>query len=225
MKTRLYISCIFTLLVLFSCKKENLCDCFKGTGKPGSEIRDLRNFTRINMEDKVDVYFYQSTDSSYEVKVEAGKHLLKLVKTNVVNGELQIRNDNKCGFMRSYKKEKIIIHVKAPHLYYITNNAVGNFYSATTITGDTLEYDIKNSGDINLDVNCYKVLGHMHGAGDVTLTGSVFNHSVSSVGQSFIKAESLVAAYTFIYYNASGEAKVNVTGQLDAEIHGSGNVY
>lgn len=215
---------VFCLLIA-GCKKENLCDCVKGSGSSTVEKRELRGFTTLKIEDKVDVYFYQTADSSYEVTVEAGKHLLKLIKTNVVNGELQIKNDNKCGFMRSYKKDKIIVHVKAPHLYYITSDATGNFYSATTITDSILEYDIKSSGNINLDVNCAKVLGHMHGAGDVTLTGFTSTHYVASTGQSFINAESMVAGYTYIYYNSSGKAKVNVTGQLDAEITGSGNVY
>ncbi|HWY36888.1 MAG TPA: DUF2807 domain-containing protein, partial [Nitrosopumilaceae archaeon] len=106
------------------------------------------------MQDKLDVYYTQSYDSSYEVSVEGGKHLVNLIKTVVVDGELRINNENKCDFMRSYKKGSIKVHVKSPHINTITNNSVGNFYSVNTITENTITYDIQNSGDVMLLVNC-----------------------------------------------------------------------
>jgi hypothetical protein len=216
---------LFILIASGGCKKENLCDCFKGTGKPATETRELKAFSRIEMEDKLDVYFTQSSDSSYGVTIEGGKHLLKLIKLEVVGNELRIRNDNKCDFMRNYKKGHIKVHVKAPGLTYITNKSVGNFYSENTLTGDVIEYDIQNSGNVTLSVNCNAVNGHLHGAGDATVSGSTLNNSIHSTGQSFINTENLSTPFSYIYYNSSGEAKIYATGEILAEIYGSGNVY
>ncbi|MFL5753044.1 MAG: head GIN domain-containing protein [Bacteroidia bacterium] len=223
MKLILYLPVL--ALLFSSCKKENLCDCFKGTGKPGVETRDLKGFDRILMEDKMDVYFSQSPDSTFEVKIEGGSHLLKLIKAEVVGNELRLRNDNKCDFMRSYKKSGIKVHVKAPSLSYITNKSVGNFYSENTINGGMIEYDIQNSGDIILSVNCNTVSGHLHGAGDAIVSGSTLNHSVHSTGQSFVNAENLDTPFCFIYFNSSGTAKINANAEIFAKLYGSGNVY
>jgi hypothetical protein len=213
------------LLAFGGCKKENLCDCFKGTGQPSVETREVATFSRIEMEDKLDVYFTQSSDSSYGITIEGGKHLLKLIKTEVVGDELRIRNNNTCDFMRSYKKSHIKVHVKAPRLTYITNKSVGNFYSENTITGDVIEYEVRNSGNVSLIVNCNAVNGHFHGAGDAFVSGVTLNNSIHSTGQSFINTSDLNTPFTFIYYNSSGEARIFASGEILAELHGSGNVY
>lgn len=213
-------------LLLNSCKRENMFDAVKGTGKRVTETRNISGFTKIHMEDKIDVYFTQSIDSSYEVKVEGGSHLIPLIKTEVVDGELRIKNDNKFDWMRSYKKSEIKVFVKAPHLISLTSDAVGNFYCNDTLHEDRIDYSLGNSGDVYLKVDCNILNGHFHGAGDAYLSGNVHNENdFYSVGQSFINAENLNTNYTWIYYNSSGEAHIRVFGLLFAILPGSGNVY
>lgn len=220
------LNCIFLSFMgffLLECKKEN-ANCFTTTGKDEIEKRQITGFNSIKVNDKIDVFFSQSKDSSFRVEVMAGEHILPNIKTFVDGDFLVIENNSKCNFLRSYKR-KISVHITAPHLIYIVNAGVGNFYTTDTIHENFVDYTIKNSGDINLKVNTKKIVGHMHGAGDVELSGIANEHLVNSTGQSFIRAENLFTGYSEIHYRSSGEARVYVAGLLDVSISASGNVY
>jgi hypothetical protein len=228
MGKRIFPSMVLLLAIGFilnGCKRENLCDCVKGTGKRKTETRDVCGFTKIYMEDKIDVYFTQSMDSSFDVQVEAGSHLLNLIKTEVVDGELRIKNNNKCGWMRSYKKDEIKVFVKAPHLYFLNNNSVGNFYCENILSEKLIDYSVRNSGDVYLNVICTQAVGHMHGAGDIYISGTAGEHDVHCTGQGFVNAGELTTNYTWIYYNSSGRARVKTSGLLYVMLYGSGDVY
>src|SRR3954465_11217106 len=98
---RISILVFLSSLIFFSsCKKENRCDCIKRTGDIVTEIRSLKAFDRLQVEENVNVFLTQ--DSIQEVKVEAGEHLISLVETAIVDGTLTIRNKNKCNWARAY---------------------------------------------------------------------------------------------------------------------------
>src|SRR5437879_832707 len=99
------ISIFFLLLLNFvlvnSCKKQNMCDCFKSRGETIIEDRKVSDFTTIHIFDKIDVYFTQDTTvMTNTIKVVTGKHLMSNVTTEVSGGVLQIKNQNKCNFVR-----------------------------------------------------------------------------------------------------------------------------
>ncbi len=221
----LFLHSWLVLFLFLGCKRENRCDCVKGTGKKTTEVRKLEGFTRIYMEGKLDVYFTQSYDSTYGVSIEGGANLLGLIRTKVMGDTLRISNDNKCNWMRNYKKGGIKVFVKAPHIYFIENYAAGDFQCENTITENILDYSVRSAGNVNLNVNCNQAIGHMHGSGDVNISGQAHEHDVHATGQGFVNATDLSTFYTWIHYNSSGEAKVQASGKLVALIYASGNVY
>ena len=105
-------------MCLFSCKKENLCDCVKTTGSHKVEYRSLQNFRCIYLKDKMDLYITQ--DSSYEVRVEAGSNLMGLIKTELDGETLKVFNNNRCNWVRGYK-HKINVYVSAPYFKHLKN--------------------------------------------------------------------------------------------------------
>src|ERR1035437_4176093 len=91
------ISVALFLVALFStCKKENLCDCIKRTGAIVTETRTINGFDSIVVQDNMNVFIIQ--DPNFEVKVEAGKNIVPLITTSVVNGTLTISNNNRCNW-------------------------------------------------------------------------------------------------------------------------------
>ena len=88
------------MLLNEGCKKAGVCDCFKGTGEISTEERQLPTFTSVYVEDNVNLIFVE--DTVQKVIVEAGKNLLKNIKTEMIGDQLQIRNINKCNFVRKY---------------------------------------------------------------------------------------------------------------------------
>ncbi len=221
------IICIvsFTGAVVFSnsCRKENMCDCFKSAGSATYEYRNLRDFAKLYVSDNVNVYITQ--DSIFEVKVEGGEHLLPLIKTEVVDGELRISNHNKCNWVRSYKKSIIDVYVKMPRPKLITSYTVGEIKSLNTITIDTIEYYSMNAGNISLMLNTTKITGHMLDAGDVTLSGTTWEHATWGIGNGILHCENLNTGYTWITTGRTGDSYVNATSLLIAYLRSSGNVY
>ncbi len=214
--------CGLTFVFIPSCKKENLCDCFKSTGEINLIEHVVAPFDSIFMEDNVEVQYEEGP--KYEVKIEAGRNLQNLVKVEVNNGQLKITNNNKCNFVRSYKK-KIIAYVKSPRLRSIYLYGAKNFIAKNTITTDTIDYYLKGSGDMYLTVNNIKVTGHIHGNADINITGTTTEHAVHATGQSFINCQNLLTSYTWIFYNCSGEGHINASGSIVALLYGAGNVY
>jgi hypothetical protein len=215
-------SILFLIISAVSCKKENLCDCFKGTGDIVNETRDIKGFDKIVTEDNVNVFITQ--DSIFEVKVEAGKHLIKLISTEVNEGELRIKNNNRCNFVRTSKKE-INVYLKMPAIKYITSEGYGKIQSLNTLT--TAEFDVrtKSTGDVDLIVNNSKIISHMFGNGDIYFRGITGEHSCHVVGEGFVNCSGLSTQYTWIYSRTSGYAYINVTNLLQIIIESSGNVY
>jgi putative autotransporter adhesin-like protein len=216
---------LFSCLLFFiSCKKQNDCDCIKSRGAPVNEIRTITTpFNTLQSFDKIEVYYIQDTTATTcTVKVSTGKNLLSNISTEVIGGVLQIQNLNKCNFVRS--NNDVTVYVTAPHITYFIQDGVGNMYS-TTITQYSVSYNVNNSGDIHLDLNVHTVNGRLYGVGDVYLNGVGQYHLVNATGQCFINAQNLQTFYSYVVYESTGEAHINVSNQLDAELDYTGNLY
>src|SRR5204862_3278522 len=83
-------------LLNYSCKKENLFDCFKSTGDVMTERRSISAFTDVEINNNVNVIFVQ--DSLTYVEANAGENLLPLIVTEIRNGKLYIENHNTCNW-------------------------------------------------------------------------------------------------------------------------------
>src|SRR5688500_1333547 len=172
MKKLAFIAALF--LAFSSCKKENMRDFYKGTGKIITETRALSGFNTIHVEDKINVVLTESP--AFEVTVEGGENLIGLIKTELKDSVLSIRNDNKFNFMRSYKKGVITVHIKLPALVSIQQYGQGTIQSANVFTTPVIDIFTKGSGDVILEVNNQRVLTHMHNTSDIYLSGQTGEH-------------------------------------------------
>jgi hypothetical protein len=215
---------VIAALTLSTCKKENLCDCFKGTGKDVTEERDIRGFNKLFVENKVDVHLTQGAE--FKVSVVAGKHVIKLIKTELKDGVLKISDHNTCDFTRSYKR-KVTVYVTMPYLRDLNNDGVGEIYMDNQFTCDTLHYYMSNSGDLHLNVNANQLYGAMHGNGDVYLTGTVNQNVMFAGGQGYFYAFDAVSHNVVLTLKTSGRMEVNVNNdmKIDMNERSTGDVY
>lgn len=218
------------LLLLFvfpqwNCKKENACDCFKGTGSITTEERQLPVFSNVYVEDNVNLIFQE--DTMQKVEVKAGKHLIKNVLTEMNGATLEIRNINKCNFMRRYDIPiNVYIHYKRNQLWQIRTKGTGTITSSNACTSDSIDLNSESSGDIVFEMGgLCKTLTHQHGAGDITLTGSCDQVVIYSKGTGFTITDNCANNYTWVYTNTTGKITVCPSGILATIIDGSGNVY
>lgn len=220
-KPLLFFLMLLTVLIS-SCKKENRCDCIKRTGEIIMDIRHPSGFDKIFLENNLNLFVTEGP--VFEVKVEAGEHVAPLIRTEVVDGTLYVRNKNRCNWTRSYKKP-LNVYVTMPRLVYVTSDGTGDIKSLNTITTDTLDIQTKNSGNIEISVNNARVRSHMHGSGDVTLHGRTDEHDISIGGTAYIYAGDLETGYTYINTFTLGISYIRASNMLICRIEDKGDVF
>ncbi len=216
-------SFLISLLFVFSaCKKENMCDCFKRTGSVVFETRELPSFDRVYVENNLNVFITQ--DSVFEVKVEAGKNLVPLIKLEVVDGTLFCRNKNRCNWTRAYGTP-LNVHIRMPLINYITSDGTGDIKSMNTITTPEFEVRTLNSGNMDLMINNNKLTSRMHGSCDITLNGITGEHSCDIGGTGYLNAEGLQTNFTYIHSYTLGLSYIRASGFLISNIDYQGDVH
>jgi hypothetical protein len=230
MKRKLYFFTSFLFLSAlvgtnWKCNKENACDCIHGTGTIVQEERQLPVFHSVYVEDNVNLIFQE--DTVQKILVQAGKQLIKLVKTEMRGDELYIHNDNKCNFSRRYDIPiNVYIHYVRNQFYHVKSKATSFISNTNPCTSDSIDLDIESSGDINFKMGgTGAVFTHQHGAGDVTITGTCDQVIIYSIGTGFTTTDGCTNNYTWVYTTTTGIITVDPINQLNCEIAGSGNIY
>jgi hypothetical protein len=62
------------------------------------------------------------------------------------------------------------------------------------------------------------------GSGDMSISGTADNSTVSVVGSGDFAARDLKTVKTAVRVSGSGDARINASEQVDAAVHGSGDV-
>ena len=213
---------LFPTVFLLGCKKENSLDCVKSTGEIVTQIRPLPNFQTLRIFDNPEVIII--ADSVPFVEVTAGKHLQENIQTEVKNGELFLRNINKCNWIRSYKKP-IRIKVHVPKLKDIFHDGDGTLSSENLLPADTLFLHLTGAGDADLSLNTNLVWIDMYELAEARLHGKNRDLTAYILSQGSLKASELQNQNAYLKLSHQGQAFVEVSGLLKAEISGPGNVF
>lgn len=212
------------LAIPLACKKENRCDCFKSTGSIITESRDITPVSRIFLDDNINLVL-TSGDTAL-LRVEAGSHLLPLIKTTIDGNEIRIRNNNTCNWARSYK-HKPTVYLTLPRVDYIEYSGSGDISMTNTFTCDTIAVNSwDGSGSINLDLDCRASHLNLHtGPADINVKGRAAESYIWSAGNGMVHGENLITNFSFVQHKGTGNCYVNVTHELHAKISWTGNVY
>ena len=217
---------ISTLLILLitSCKKENMCDCIKSSGNYIATYRSVANFSCINISDKMELFL--TTGTEFQVRVEAGKNLQSLIKTELSGDTLKIANHNRCNWVRGYD-EVIKVYVTAPYFKYLINNGLGTIQTTNPITQDLITCRTTNSGDIKLELNTGTIKASAHGNGDIYLSGVTGRLENDYMGTNYLYASGLtITNYVYLHSVTIGKTYINApeNGLMDIVIDQTGNV-
>jgi len=211
--------------VFFSCKRENLCDCLTSNGPTNVIYRNVKNFNSIVLEDKMDLFLTQGTN--YEVRVEAGANMQRLIKTELEGETLKVMNDNTCNWVRGYKHQ-IKVYITAPDFKFIKHAGLGTIQSLNTIVQDEIITRNENSGDLKLHLNVQKITGSSHGNGDTYFFGQTQHFAYDYVGTNYLYASELeVKNYMYLHSVTIGHTYIKApeNGLMDVIIEKAGNIY
>ena len=224
MALRIFISIAITLL-LNGCGKEQWDDCITSTGPMRTEIRQLASFHMVDLEDRIDLVLEHLPSSSIEV--EAGRNLMDQVITEVRDGVLHIRNDNRCNWVRSFKP-RITVKVPIEVVDKLILRGTGNVTSTDTVKQDVFEVEqwmAIGTTTLTVDVNAVYIGLHT-GAGDVVLRGRASeNANLYSGIMGTIDASEMRAHSVNINNSGIGDLRCWAEVELNVAIRDAGDVH
>lgn len=216
---------IIALLVI-GCGKPEDRDCFKTVGDDTTLEIVPPSFNKILLREHLEYVLVQ--DSVEKIVLHGGKNLLNFVNVEIVDDVLEISNENKCNFLRTYKRKiKVEIHfIDLLNIHFegteaLTNKGVLEFNWLTFLIRD-------GAGPVKLNFNAQSVNATIsHGWGDFTFTGNVgyANLNVRSNGYCDTYGMQVQDSLTVIS-NTQGSVKVNANNvKLKAQIDADGDIY
>ncbi len=215
--------CIF-LLFLLSCKKENMCDCIKSTGKIKFQERIVGDFSNIWLEDNINIIL--KPDTINKITIEAGENLLKLIHTEIKNNYLYITNENRCNWVRKFDIP-INAYISLKKLDTISYWGSGNISCTDTLKNAIFQIDVHDgSGTVDLTINTYESRLKIHtGPPTLNIDGITKSSIVYQFGTGIINAKNLISEYTYLKNFGTNDCYIYVTKELEAKINDIGNVY
>ncbi|MCW8898525.1 MAG: DUF2807 domain-containing protein [Flavobacteriales bacterium] len=221
LKYRIFFFAII-MIVLNACKKESAC--IKSTGKQVVETRIIGNdITHIILKDKLNLVLRQ--DSIVSLTIEGGENLLKYVRARQKGTELELKNDNKCNFLRSYKEE-ITVYLTLPNIKYINYTGFGNVSSLGELKLNEFTFETRNgTGSINLTVDAEKISILQHtGPADFTLNGKANFTYLFSGGSGWLTCKNLISKNAHVNHDGTGNVILTATNSLLIELTSIGNI-
>jgi len=215
---------LILLVICLSCKKDHRLDCFKSTGKQTTENRDLPLFNSIEIYDNINLIVIQDTVCYAEI--EAGENIISGITTRESNNNLILRNENKCNWIRSYRKAvNVTLHLTKLIEMEILGSGYVKFENQ--IKGDSLKINIRRvAPEVSLNFKGKYLECALHvSTATVSITGECDKQYLYLTGNGLINSSDMRTAHTFINNSSSGDCQVWAEEILEASIHTIGNVY
>jgi hypothetical protein len=218
---------VILLLVLlsFGCQKSPVFDCFTSTGDMVKEERQIGQFNTIVVRDNLNLVLRQSNRN--RLVVEGGSNLLPKIVTEVTNDSLlELRNDNRCNWVRSFDKP-ITVYLDFVDLEEIEYRTIGEVTNLDTLRLDSLSVDVREgAGKIDLILHTPLLHCNLHyGTADIVMKGEAEVSYVFGDGFGRIDNRDLLSSQVYVTNKSSNDMYLHATLRLGATIENIGNIY
>ena len=206
-----------------SCNKENAPDCFQ---KSGDRITISRTFdqsiSKIFLDDYVHVELMPSEENYCEI--EGPKNLLPEIITELNSGELNIRNENTCGFVRNLNPNFIVRVFANPNEIEIVGT--GDLAFLDTLHVDDFKLDCYDcSGNLNLLLHTDKTEAFVHeGVASLTIKGTTFRSDLFNQGINVLDASEFDSRFQGLISNSINTIYGRSSEYLYVSLNESGDV-
>lgn len=189
------------------------------------ETRDVRDFDEVIMRVGGKVLITQGNKN--EVILEGDEDYLKEIETEVRGGRLNIksRRSNWRWWRGGNNRSRLTVYITVKELKGAYISGSGDIISQNTIKTRDFTASIAGSGDIEMDLEVEYVEAKISGSGNIELQGKSDEARLSISGSGKYIAEKLVVGDYRVSMSGSGRGSINVEGELDVRISGSGKVY
>lgn len=223
-----YFAMIAFLVVLAAaCKKAEDRRCWKSTGDETTVEVPVNDFDRLMLHGHISYVLIQ--DSLDKVVIKGGKNLVKFIECNVSSdGLLEIKNTNKCAFLRSGKKE-LIAEIHCTSMSNIRYEGTEYLKSVGTIHSPYFALLVRDgAGPVDLTLNSIVIDADIsHGWGDYTLHGSTSYARIGARSNGYCDVFDLqINDSVYVASETPGNIKVKANGiPLRGYIKSSGDIW
>jgi hypothetical protein len=209
-----FSTAVFTLVILLTS-----CSVLgeQGNGNVIKQERKVSAFDAIDVSGAFDVYLSQGPVQS--VFVEADENLLPIIKTDVSGSTLRIENNKPIHNAKSLK-----VYITVRELRKIEVSGAVDIQTETKFTQNELAIEISGATDAKLDLAVQRLEVNSSGGSKLSLTGMANTFNLDVSGAVDVRAYELLTENVSIEISGAGEAEINVTKELKADVSGAANV-
>ncbi len=213
--TTILIICLFTGIsgLFASCNMLGV----RGNGDVQKETRKVSSFDGIEVSGAFKVYIKQG--ATEEVVVESDANLLPLIRTEVVGSTLRIDTRKPVNNVTTMK-----VYITMKELKRIDVSGAVDILSEGRISVPELSYDASGASEVDMEIAVQRLKVDCSGAGKIKLRGTAANVGMDLSGASDVFAYDLAAETYDIDISGAGNAQINVSKSLRAEISGAGSI-
>jgi hypothetical protein len=178
--------------------------------------RTVTDFKSINVSGPMIVYLTMGETQS--VRVDADIQDLDHILTAVNNNTLEIST------RQMVTTKEVLVYVTAKELTSVSLSGSGKVIARSVIKSPSLQVNVTGSGDMALDVGVNDLMVALSGSANLVLTGQTQDLKMRVSGTGDADALKMHAQKADVHVSGSGNALVNVNGDLTGSISGSGDI-
>jgi hypothetical protein len=212
---------ILTLILAFGCN-EDAPNCFKSAGSQVVKTIDLPDFNRLYINNEFNVILTQGVQQNVNIRI--GENLFSEVDFVVIDGELIIKDNISCRWVRKY--DFPVIEITHPNISEIEITGGSVVSSTNTLNYPSLTLRSKDTnGDYNLNINSNTLTVWNNGISNFAITGNVTDLTVSyTSGDGRFEGANLLTTNASVYHNGTNAITVNVSNELKGNINSTGDL-
>ncbi|MEM6514784.1 MAG: head GIN domain-containing protein [Bacteroidota bacterium] len=228
MKNIIYI--LILPIIFASCNGENVPNCIQNSGDIIEKEFIVEPFDKITVFERIELIVRD--EPTQKVVVQTGEFLLNDIDVHVIDGRLELFNNNACNLFRDYGITKIF--VSAPNLTEIRSSTgittrsegVLSYESLALISEDSGgEDEFHTDGDFNVQIDCENFRVTVNNLSPVYITGQAENVQLGYFsGDARFEGRDFIAQNVNIFQRSSNDMIINAEQSLTGEIRGTGDV-
>jgi hypothetical protein len=214
-KSILLIAALFVATTIQAQKK------IKGNGKMTTMTRNTSDYDGIKCAGSFDYVLVAGTEGT--IKIEGEENLLQYIVTEVRDGSLIVKTEDRINLQCSHNKT-IKITIPFKDIDNVSLSGSGDLWNEDKITATNMNVSLAGSGDLKLNIEAASAKASIAGSGDLTLKGSTNNLDASVSGSGYFQGFELLSNMTDVSVSGSGDANVISNESLKARVAGSGDI-
>lgn len=222
-------------LIAISCSKSERK--ITGNGEIINKQFSFEDFSQVETNGQFNVSFVQ--DSLWKVKIEAESNILPLINIFKTGNKLIIEQENDYSFELNHPIEIQIHHSGITKVDFsgdgalnfgqintntFTNTISGLCNAIGFIKSEEVDFILSGSGIIDVSVDSYDLEASLSGTGDLKFAGKSHKGIFTIAGTGNIIANNLLLDYAWCNISGNGNATLNVSKELNANITGFGDI-